>query len=226
MVRNVRITKRDIKEDKFTTFVLQSKDKVAANWIWYAGGLAVIILLIAAVFWYTDYSQNQMLEAAEIYSRAELELSTNNFQLAIVDFKAVVDNFGSTPQAQYALFNLGNAYFGSKDYVEAINAFQAYLDKYRNKDIIFTTSAMAGIAASLAGNGDLIAAADKYREIAETYPDFELAAHYFVKAMDHYLKADNIESAKVVYAKLLKDYEDSRFTIQGKRLAGEYGINL
>jgi TolA-binding protein len=153
------------------------------------------------------------------------EMRSGNYQLAIVDLKTVIDEYGSSSQAEQASFNLANAYFGVKNYPEAKTAFEDYLSKY-GSDIYFETSAMAGIAASMAGNGDIKDAADKYREIAEKYPDFKLAGEFYLKAMLHYIKSDNLESAKVMYAKISKDFENTRYYQEGTRLAGEYKIKL
>jgi TolA-binding protein len=225
MIRNVKISKREMKEDKFTTFMLRTKDYIFEQWIYLAGGAILIIVVIIGITMIRAERIKSEKEAADIYSQAMSELLSRNYQLAIVDFKTIVDQYGSAPVSRQALFNLGNAYFTAKNYTEAITAFETYISKYKG-DKFFITSAMAGIAASLAGNGDFAGAADKYREAAEKYPDFKLAGDYYLKAMTYYIRSGNVESARVIYARLGKDFEDTPYYAQGQLLARENNIGL
>jgi len=225
MRHNVKITKREIKEDKFTTFVFQAKDYVTERWAYFVGAAAVIIIVIVGVSLIRSQGATQMQEAANLYNQALNEYRSANYQLAIVDFKTIMDDYGSTSYGPMAAFNLGNAYFSAKNYTEAKSAFEAYLDKYKG-DKYFVTSAIAGIAASLAGSGEFKQAADEYRRAAEKYPDFGLAPEYYLHALDNYVKADEMESAKVVLAKLTNDYKNTQYFMRGARLAAEHGLRL
>lgn len=225
MRHNVKITKREIKEDKFTTFVFQAKDYVYDRWPYFVGVAAAIVIVIVAVSLIQSQGAARTKEAADIYNRALGEFRSANFQLAIVDFKTIIDDYGSTDYGRLAAFNLGNAYFSAKNFTEAKTAFENYLKGYKD-DKYFVTSAMTGIAASLAGLGQFKDAADKYREAAEKYPDFNLAGEYYLEALDNYVKADEMESAKVILAKLTNDYRDTQYYMRGTRLAAEHGLRL
>lgn len=225
MSRNIKISKREMKEDKFTTFMLLAKERFMDNWTIVAGGVAVIILIVAAVMYFQSSGVKKEAEAAVVFSRAESDMYSKNYQIAIVDFKTIVDDFSSTVYAKQALFNLANSYFYAKNYTEARAAFEQYLEKY-DDDKYFTVSAIAGVAATLVGTGDLIAAADKYREAAEKYPDFSINGEYLVQAMKYYIEGGQPESAKVIFAKLSKDFEGSRHYRDGQRLAGEHHLTL
>jgi TolA-binding protein len=214
-----------MKEDKFTTFMLVAKDYILENWMYIAGGVgAIIIIIVGVVFIQSNQSQKE-LEADEILNRAMTQFRNGSHQLAIIDFKTIIDEYGSTSRGKEAAFNLGNAYFANRNFVEAKTAFENYLAQYSD-NVYFITSAMAGIAASLAGTGDYQGAADKYRETAEKYPDFRLAGDFYLKAMQHYIKAEQMESARVIFAKLSKEFEDTPYYLDGARLAAEYKIKL
>jgi TolA-binding protein len=225
MKQNIKITKREMKEDKFTTFMLMAKEYATERWIYFAAGAGAVIIIVLGMVFFRSYQTSQEQKAIETYNRAKGELYSGNYQLAIVDFKAVVDEYGSTDMAGSAAFNLANAYFGAKNYPEAKTAFEAYLSNYAD-DPYFTTSAMAGVAECLAASGDLVGAADKYRETAEKYPSFKLAGEFYLKAMECYVKAGNLESAKVVFAKINSDFQDTRYYLEGARLAAENKIQL
>ena len=143
--------------------------------------------------------------------------------MAIVDFKKIVDDYGSWSQADLAAFDLGNAYLSNKNYAEAKTAFEKYLSR-NTGDKYFTTSAIAGVAACLAGTGDVAGAAKKYQEAAEKYSDFKMAGEYYLSAMQNYTKSGNMEAARQMYAKILKDYENTSYYNESQRLAGEFNL--
>lgn len=225
MRQNIKITKREMKEDKFTTFVLVAKDYVLRNWIYFVGAAAAVIIVVVGVTLIRANQAKSEQQASEIYNRGMNQLRSGNHQLAIVDLKTVVDEYGSSGLGRQAAFDLGNAYFGAKNFAEAKNAFEKYLADYSDNEF-FVTSAMAGVAASLAGMGEMKEAADKFREIAETYPDFALAGEFYLKAMHNYIRAGQLESARVIYAKLVKDFKDTEYYLKGARLAAENNIKL
>lgn len=225
MSKTIKITKREIKEDKFTTFMLQAKDYVMERWVYFVGGLVVVFAaVLIASFLKSGATKNEQV-AVETYNRAMSELYSKNYQLAVVDFKTVVDQYGSTSQGEMALFNLGNAYLQSKNFPDARATFERYLAKY-DDDKFFTASAIAGIAACLVGTGDVAGAADKYREAAEKFTDFQLAGEYYYQALYYYVQSGNIESAKVVLTKLNKEFPGTRADRDGLRLASEHNIVL
>jgi len=226
MRQNIKISKREMKEDKFTAFVLRAKDYILQNWIYFAGGIAAIIIIVVAVSLLSTQKVKSERQAAELYSQAMSEYRNGSHQLAIVDLRTIIDDHGSTSYARQAAFNLGNVYFAARNFPEAKKAFENYLADYQQGDKYFVTSAMAGIAASLAGDGNYKEAADKYREAAEKYPDFQLSAEYYLNAMENYIKAEEMESARVIYAKLEKDYEDSQQFLDATRLAAELKMDL
>ncbi|MFH1701381.1 MAG: tetratricopeptide repeat protein [Candidatus Zixiibacteriota bacterium] len=226
MAQNIKITKRDLKEDKFTTNMLLAKDYIMNNWVIFAGGAAVIVLIVLGITFLQQEQSRKEIAAADIYNRAASQLMGKSYPLAIVDYKLIIDEYGSSTVAEQATFELGNAYFYNKQYTEAKEAFEAYLSSYEGNNQYFTTSAMAGAAASLAALGDMAGAADMYRAAAEKYPDFDMAGQYLYDAMKHYALAENLESARVIFAKLTNDYKSSRFYRDAVRLAGEYGIEL
>ncbi len=225
MAKKIKITKRDMKEDSFVTFMLQTKDFLLERWVYFIGGVALVVVVIVALSIMQSERGKNEKEAADVYSRAMSSYLQRNYQVAIIDFQSILDNYGSTSSAPAARFNLGNAYFGVKNYTEAITAFETYLRKYGD-DKVFASSALAGIGASLAGNGDLRGAADKYREAAEKFPDFPLAGEYYLMAMKYYIKAGETESARVIFARLAKDYENTTYFVESQRIAGENNISL
>lgn len=213
-----------MKEDKFTTFMLLAKDYVMERWVYFVGGLVLVFALVIAVTMMKSSMAKSETEAIEIFNRAQAQLQSKSYQIAIIDFQTIIDDFGSSDLAEKAQFNLGNAYFAAKSFDLAREAFETYLADNNNDDRYFTTSALAGVAACMAGSGDIAGAADKYREAGERFTEFEPAGEFYLKAMQFYLESDNEGSAKVMYAVILKEFEGTRFYTESQRIAGEYNI--
>ncbi len=226
MKQNVKITKRDLKEDKFATTMLLAKDNIVENWMYYAGGLAFIFILVFGITFLKQEGEKKDVEAAVFYNKGLSLYLNQQHEQAIVELTTVLDEFGSSDVAKQAQFNLGNAYFAKNDYDMAISAFETYIQKYGGEDKYFTTSALAGIAASLASKGDHLGAADKYREAAERYTDFKLAGEYYLYAMKAYIAGGNLESARVIYATMAKKFESTAYYNDAMLVAGENGLTL
>jgi len=223
MAKNIKINKREMKEDKFTTFMLQSKDMVTQHWMYFVGALVLIFAIVLAVGYFKDSQAKAEVAAGELYSKATSSYLQGNFNGAVVDYQAVVENYGSSSYGKQALFELANSYYGAKRYDQAKATYEQYVAKYKD-DKFFNASAIAGIAASLVGLGDFAAAADKYRDAADAYPEFELAGDYLVKSLYFYLKADNTESAKVVLARIKNDYKGSTTDHEAQLIASEHNL--
>ena len=226
MKQNVRLTKKDLKQDKFAAAMLVTKDYVVQNWMYVVGGIVAVFIIIIGVTFMKSEGSKKSGEGAQTYNLAMGEFMNKSYQQAIVGLKVVIDEFGSTTYGEQARFNLGNAYFESRNYTEAQTAFESYLKKYGDKDKYFTTSAMAGIAQCRAALGFPGEAADKFRETAEKYKDFKLAGQYYVNAMDYYIKSGNLESARVIFAKITKDFENTPYYKDAALIAGENNIEL
>lgn len=70
------------------------------------------------------------LSAGQIYSEAYSDLVQGNFDLAIQGFKAFLKDFPTNDKAGDAQYNIGEAYYNSNRYPDAIAAFSKVLTDY------------------------------------------------------------------------------------------------
>jgi tol-pal system protein YbgF len=75
-------------------------------------------------------SNPDALSAGQIYSEAYNDLVQGNFDLAIQGFKAFLNDFPASDQADDAQYNIGEAYYNSSRYPDAIAAFSRVLTEY------------------------------------------------------------------------------------------------
>ncbi len=207
MGTKVKITKQELKEDKFTTAMLKTRNWLEDNWQIFAVVVAAIIIIVVGAFYYAGHQSDMEQEALQKYSQALNQLQTRNYQPAILSFNDIIDNYSGDVVGR-AQFNLGNAYFESRDYEEAIAAFQKYIDKY-HLDPLTTSSAIAGIASSLESQQKFAEAAAKYLEAIDTYPDTPAKPDYLLGAIRCYSQLGEKDKIKPELDILGKEFAGS-----------------
>jgi outer membrane protein assembly factor BamD (BamD/ComL family) len=210
-----RITKKEIKQDKFVTFTLKLSEwlqKHLNQVLMGAGG----VVLIAVIVFFVLFSQSKReRKGAELLGKASLELQSGDLGTAAGDLQTVVNQYGSTKSAEQATFLLASAYYYAKDYAQAQSFFEKYLDKYK-KDPIVSASAQAGIADCHMQRGNYLLAGDSFVKAASLNPNNFLSPQYLLQAAGAYLKADQKEKAKELLNKLMKEFPDSKEGKQAK----------
>jgi outer membrane protein assembly factor BamD (BamD/ComL family) len=204
-----RITKKEMKQDKFVTYSLKVSEWIQKHLNEVLMGAGGVILVAVIVFFILSSQAKRERKAAELLGKANLELQAGNIGQAVADLQIVVDKYGSTKSAGQASFFLASAYFYAKDYVQAQSMFERYLKKYK-EDVLLAASAQAGIADCHMQRGNFIQAGEDFVKAASLSPQSFLAPQYLLQAADAYLKADQKDKAKEILNRLIKEYPDSR----------------
>ncbi len=204
MGTKIKLTKQQMKEDKFTNFMLQSRDWILENWQIVTIAVAAIIVISAGAAYYSNMKSGQAEEAADRFAEAIGKYRQQNYQVAILDFNRIADDY-SGPVAASAVFYAANSYFESKNYDEAIINYQNYIDKY-HIDEITTSSAVAGIAACYEVKQEFQTAAEKYLEATHLYPGLSGEPDYLLGAVRNYINAGMAAEVQQTLDKLNGDY--------------------
>jgi len=223
MRTKVKLKKQQIKEDKFTNFILQSREWVSGNWQIVAIAAAVVVLLTAGTAYYFKMRAGKQMDAGNRLSKAMAEVRQKNFQVAILELKSLSDDFGGEIGAT-ALFSLANAYYDSKNYDEAISAYRKYLDDYHIDDIT-TASAIAGIAVSLECKQEFLAPGDKFAEDVEKYPNSPSAADYYLGAIRNYVQGGDRQKADKMLTEMQEKFPQTDYLRTAIRLAMQLKTN-
>ena len=203
MTAKKRITKHQMKEDRFVTSIFQIREWGELNLTYILIAFAAIVLVVFFIWFLFSQGAKKDIESYDLLGRAEIEIRNNQAQLAIIDLKKVVDDFGGSKAAALAAFKLGNVYFSQNDFENAEIAYKDYLDDYVIDDIS-RYSAMAGIAASLSAQGKYQEAGDKYLEVAELNSESAISENYLFSAVDSYIQANDNDGAKKAFSVLEK----------------------
>ena len=195
MQSKVKLSKRQIKEDKFTTFVLTSKQQLSENWQFLVIGVVIVALAIFAVGYYFDSRSSWKVEGSDMFARAMMEYRSGDRQVAITTFEQILADYGSHTVAEESRFLLGSINFELRNYPEATRYWEEFLAKHKGNQLK-RAAALAGVASCLENQGDNAAAATKYTEAVQEFPAGPLSAQYHAGAMRNFLLAGDIESAR------------------------------
>jgi len=203
----VKLSKREIKEDKFTSFILTAKDQFMESWQYAVIGLVVVALVVAGIVFWVNSRQSARSDAGLKLSGAMADYQRNNIQVALLSLGQIVDDY-SGDAAEQAAFLLGKLNLESKNYAEATNRFEQYLSKYPGNKLL-RASSIAGVAACLEGEGKSTEAAAKYIEAAKEYPGGPQEEDFQIAALRNYLDANDLVSARNRLDELKKTFKGS-----------------
>ena len=204
MRSRIKISKQQMKQDSFTTFMLKAKDFFLENWQLTTIIIVAVVLVIVGVTYYANIKSNKQREAANRMSNAIGELRRQNYQVAILELNSIIDEYSGNV-AGLAHFYAGNAYYESRNYDEAINSYRRYVDKF-HQDKLTTASAMAGIAACLENKQEFQPAAEQFTKAADYYPAGANVPDYLVGAVRNYVNAGMRAEADKILARLEEDF--------------------
>jgi len=216
-----RITKKEIKEDKFVTFTFKLNEWIREhlNQVLMVGGGVILVGVI--VFFVISSKSKREENAADLLGKAGMELQTGELGTAVSDLQKVINQYGSTESAKRATFLLASAYYYAKDYNQAQSFFEKSLDKYKNEPNM-AASAQAGIADCYMQKGSFLLAGDNYVKAVSMDPQGFLSPQYLLKAADAYIRAGQNDKTREMLNRLIKEYPDSREVYQAKIQFSEY----
>jgi len=220
MQNRVKLTKRQIKEDKFTSVMLRSRGWFQDNWQFLAIGIfAVILLAVAANFWF-DAQANDRQVAATKFARALNDYRGGNDQVASAGLSNIIEEHSNTDVAKQSMFLLGKLNFRMRIFPEAIRNFEQFLKNERT-DKLSRAAAQAGIAACHENQGLYAEAAEKYEAAIKEMPDGPLIGDYHFSAMRCYLDLKDGESARIHLNIIEEKFEGSELVNRALRMFGE-----
>lgn len=218
----VKLTKRQIKEDKFATFMLTAKDRFETNWQYFVIGAVAVILAVVAVVYYFNSSTTAKEEAGRKYAEALAGAGAGNSQVAILTLTQIVDQDADAVITRQATFMLGRLNLDSRNYPEATRFFDQFTSKYRDDKLMYA-AALAGLGACAENQGQFAEAAVKYDQAAQAYPGGPSEGDFLASAMRSYLMAGDTEKARAQLNIIKEKFKASELAQRAERLFAEKG---
>ncbi|HOP08253.1 MAG TPA: tetratricopeptide repeat protein [candidate division Zixibacteria bacterium] len=220
MQQKVKLTKRQIKEDKFTIFMLKSRGWFQDNWQFVTIGLVVVILLSVAVVYYAQSRVTSDEEAAAKFAEAVAYYRRGNTQEASMRLQTIVSEHSSSSLADEATYLLGNLNLRSRNYSEATRYYEIYLKETKGFPMT-RAAAAAGIAVAYENQSMFTEAADYYLKAIKAYPDGPLDGDYSLALMRCYLETEQENLAREQLDHVTKSYQGTELANRAIRIFQE-----
>lgn len=158
-----RITKKQLKSDSFITNTLKTWEyaRMHQNTVFVA--LVILIVVIVGVIWMGNTRRQSREEAQSLFGEALTYYMAGQVPVAGQRFQLVHEQASGTREGAYALYFIGKCALLEQRNLEAIEAFDAYLESDSNHGF-FHDAARAGKAAALENE-------HRFKEAAELYLD-------------------------------------------------------
>ncbi len=206
-----RLTKKQIKEDKFLIAAAEGYE-----WIKRYGiqiGLAIVIVFgfILILHKYTRSKAHRQTQAIE---RALTALYSNEESAGDL-LRGVISEFGGSKVAGEAEFNLGNLKYQQNDIDAAIEHYQTYIKKYADNDIILF-GAYNGLGSAHENKRDFQSAVDTYSEYIKKYKKSLFIKMVKFSLARAYMLSENKEGATAAFQDIIDNYPNSKEAEEAK----------
>jgi tetratricopeptide (TPR) repeat protein len=204
-----KITKKELKEDKFVIYTIKAKEYVENNArriMW----MAITVLAVILVFSYFSRSKRTAnLEASALFSEASLAMSQGNIQQGETQIKQLIENYQGVEAAGQGCFFLAKYYWQESDFENAKIYFSLYLDDSTD-DPLFTAASYAGYADCMSSNGNITEAAQNYEQAARASKESPQTPAYLYSAARAYMEAGDLTKALKLASEIVDRFEDKQ----------------
>jgi tetratricopeptide (TPR) repeat protein len=228
-----KITKKEIKQDGLITAYAQVTSFYYENKKYISYAITGLVVIVIAVFIYINNRRaNNEKAASEIGKIFSLyDAAANNpaqYKAAIdgipergvMGLKSIVSNYGGTESGELARFYLASAYFGLRQYDEALKQF----DDFSGGDKFLQASALAGVGACYEAKGEYANASSSFEKAANKYLNTITTPDYLNSAAQCYALAGEKEKAVALYKRLKKEFPTSSYAREAERYITQYSV--
>ena len=199
-----KISRHDLKEDKFVKFTLQAKSYFDENYQKIMRtGLVVGAVIVIIIFYYFNLQETNQ-EANSQLGIAEIEFANGNLAKAGERLSQLIEEYDGTDAADQAMFLLANIYYQQKKYSDARLYFEKFVEAYSGSNILLA-SGYAGLAACYEMEENFSEAAQLYERAADIDPQFTESDNYYYLSAICYKKSGNTQKARVLFEQLASE---------------------
>ena len=171
MAAKKRLTKSQLRDDKFIDTVAHYAGILRENLQYFMGGLILILIVVIAVSWGFRHSQGADMESRLAFTQAlkgvESALASSaaeDYERVLQDFETIGEQYGSKEVGRWSLYYTGYCREQLMRFPEAQADYEAYLEADGGGE--FALSARQGIASCLYSMNKPRPAAELFEELA------------------------------------------------------------
>lgn len=211
-----KITKKQIKEDKFMTTVFKVQTFIELEWQKIVGGFAAIVLIILLSNYIQSSGAARENQASEELFQLEFRYYSAIYDSTLVSgLEGFIDRYEDTERAAAATFYLANTLFAMQSYVRAEEYFQIFLDDHDGPGFM-KASALGGIGACYEQREMYDKAVEYYNRAAERYFGEFVTAENLLGAARSYIKLGDTEAAKEKLSRLVEEFPNTSESMQAE----------
>ena len=215
-----RITKKQMKQDKFVTQTFKVFEYVQEHSrTLFLGAIGIIAVLLIGFVIMNSKKQKEIKAEAQL-GRAQIAYQAGDYTNAIRFFEPVLRLYKGTRSATQATYFLANCHFFLEDYDKALEYYENYATKSHRLPSL-AAAAIAGAAACYEQKGEYAEAGRRYEKAASEYQDLYLSPSYLLSAGRCYKESGDTENARRVCQKIVDLYPESRPLQQAKLTLAE-----
>jgi len=221
-----KIAKKELKQDKLLTTYVKTSGFYYDNkkYINYALTALVVIALAFVIFINNRRTNNEKatLELGKVIAILDTNPTDPSAitmaiegrpEQGVVGLRTIVNNYGGTDAGNLANYYLGNAYYLTGEYQQALGSY----GDFSGSDPFLVAGAKAGEGASLEALKQYGEAAKAFESASRANPDGILAAEHLDVAARCFARAGNRDEAVRLLQKLKDDYPQSAFAREADR---------
>lgn len=202
-----KLTRRELKQDKFVLITLQAKDYIQENFRIISFAVLGAVALIVGITWWINTSRAEEMEAAAKYSDAETALINGQKDNAISLLNEIVQRYEETTAAGQSTFLLAQIYWEDNKVDLAKQYYETFLDNYAD-DNILTQAALVGYANCLEFYDNFAEAAKHYEKAARMETGSPEALNYLYSAARAYFRAGEYGKARQLAEEVMEHPEN------------------
>jgi tetratricopeptide (TPR) repeat protein len=215
-----RLTKQELKEDAFVTWVYDTTDKVQRNWVPVAVAIGTVVVLALGGWMWTRANAKREGEARTTLAEASTAYWSGNYVRTAQLADQVMADAGGTRAAVDAMRIKADALFWQGSFDSAATLYQQVLGKDKG-DSPLRTATQQSLAFALESKRDFAPAAKLYEEVAAKAPDRANAADFYMAAGRAYRLAGQADKAKAMFEKVATEYKETSFARDAEVALGE-----
>lgn len=215
-----RLTKQELKEDAFVTWVYDTTERVQRNWVPVAGAIGVVVVLALGAWMWSQANAKKEADARTTLAEASTAYWSGNYARTVQLADQVIADAGGTRAAIDALRMKADALFWQGSFDSAATLYQDVLNKNKT-DSPIRAAVQQSLAFALESKKDFAGAAKMYEEIAARAPDRSNAADFWMAAGRAYRGAGQGDKAKAMFDKVAREYKETSFARDAEVALGE-----
>ncbi len=181
-----KLSKHELKEDNFVTFVLEAWEYIRENQNKFFVGLVAIIVIIAGVLWMNNSRMAARQTAEAQFAEAMSSYRSGQIKTAEEMFKIVEERFGNLEEGVSSSFFLGKCAMLQGRNTEAMGYFEDFIAR-GDKAPVYMDAAREGLAVAYENERDYLKAAEIYAQLADDLKvNTFMQKTYLRRAADNY----------------------------------------